>query len=66
VGEDHGPWTVRFCKALSTVRRSATIVARLDGLIALQHEVAGAAYDDGAMRLWWLRQAELALEAGVV
>jgi hypothetical protein len=51
---------------LSTVRRSSTIVARLDGLIALQHEVAGPAYDDGAMRLWWLRQAELALEAGVV
>ena len=61
-----GPWTVRFCKALSTVRRSATIVARLDGLIPLQREVAGPAYDDGAMRLWWLHQAELALEAGVV
>ena len=57
---------MRFCKALSTVRRSATIVARLDGLIPLQREVAGPAYDDGAMQLWWLRQAELALEAGVV
>ena len=79
---------------------SATIVARLDGLVALQREVAGPAYDDAAMRLgllagicwlgwnkaldivehpdpavrereraalpWWLRQAELALEAGLV
>jgi hypothetical protein len=84
------------------VRReaSATIVARLDGLLALQREVAGPAYDDDAMRLgllagiswlgwnkaldivehpdpavrereraalpWWLRQAELAIEAGLV
>jgi hypothetical protein len=79
---------------------SSTIVARLDGLVALQREVAGAAYDDDAMRLgllsglcwlgwnkaldivehpdpavrereraalpWWLRQAELALETGLV
>jgi Phosphotransferase enzyme family len=79
---------------------SATIVARLDGLLALQREVAGAAYDEDAMRvgllagiawlgwnkaldivehphsavrereraalLWWLRQAELALETGLV
>jgi hypothetical protein len=79
---------------------SATIVARLDGLLALQREVAGPAYDDDAMRLgllagitwlgwnkaldivehpdpavrereraalpWWLRQAELALETGLV
>jgi hypothetical protein len=79
---------------------SATIVARLDGLLALQREVAGPAYDDHAMRLgllagiswlgwnkaldivehpdpavrereraalpWWLRQAELALETGLV
>jgi hypothetical protein len=79
---------------------SATIVARLDGLVALQREVAGPAYDDAAMRLgllagicwlgwnkaldivehpdpavrereraalpWWLRQAELALETGLV
>jgi hypothetical protein len=79
---------------------SATIVARLDGLLALQREVAGPAYDDAAMRLgllagvcwlgwnkaldivehpdpavrereraalpWWLRQAELALETGLV
>jgi hypothetical protein len=79
---------------------SATIVARLDGLVALQREVAGPAYDDTAMRLgllagicwlgwnkaldivehpdptvrereraalpWWLRQAELALETGLV
>ena len=75
-------------------------MARLDGLLALQREVAGAAYDDDAMRLgllaglswlggtkaldivehpdpavrereraalpWWLRQAELALETGLV
>jgi hypothetical protein len=79
---------------------SATIVARLDGLLALQREVAGPTYDDDAMRLgllagiswlgwnkaldivehpdpavrereraalpWWLRQAELALETGLV
>ena len=79
---------------------SATIVARLDGLLAVQREVAGPAYDDDAMRLgllagiswlgwnkaldivehpdpavrereraalpWWLRQAELALETGLV
>ena len=30
---------------------SATIVARLDGLVALQREVAGPAYDDATMRL---------------
>ena len=30
---------------------SATIVARLDGLLALQREVAGAAYDADAMRV---------------
>ena len=80
--------------------QSATIVERLDGLVALQREVAGASYDDDAMRLglltglawlgwnkaldivehpdpavrereraalpWWLRQAELALETGLV
>jgi Phosphotransferase enzyme family len=79
---------------------SATIVGRLDGLVALQREVAGPTYDDAAMRLgllagicwlgwnkaldivehpdpavrereraalpWWLRQAELALETGLV
>ena len=79
---------------------SSTIVARLDDLLALQREVAGAAYDEDAMRLgllagiawlgwnkaldvvehpdpvvrereraalpWWLRQAELALETGLV
>jgi len=79
---------------------SATIVARLDGLVALQREVAGPTYDDAAMRVgllagicwlgwnkaldivehpdpavrereraalpWWLRQAELALETGLV
>jgi hypothetical protein len=79
---------------------SATIVALLDGLLALQREVAGSAYDDDAMRLgllagiswlgwnkaldivehpdpavrereraalpWWLRQAEVALERGLV
>ena len=79
---------------------SRTIVARLDGLLALQREAAGAAYDEVAMRLgllaglawlgwnkaldiaehpdagvrerervalrWWLRQAELALETGLV
>jgi hypothetical protein len=79
---------------------SATIVDRLEDLVALQREVAGPTYDDGAMRLgllsgltwlgwnkaldivehpdsavrereraalsWWLRQAELALETGLV
>ena len=75
-------------------------MARLDGLVALQREVAGPAYDDAAMRLgllagicwlgwnkaldivehpdqavrereraalpWWLHQAELAFETGLV
>ena len=75
-------------------------MARLDGLVALQREVAGAAYDDDAMRLcllsglcwlgwnkaldivehpdpavrerervalsWWLHQAELAFDTGLV
>ena len=79
---------------------SETIVARLDGLVALQREVAGPAYDDTALRLgllsgltwlgwnkaldivehpdpavrerervalkWWLRQAALAFETGLI
>ncbi len=79
---------------------SATIVDRLDGLVALQREVAGPSYDDDAMRVgllsgltwlawnkaldivehpdpavrerervalgWWLHQAELAFETGLV
>ena len=44
---------------------SATIVARLDGLVALQREVAGPAYDDAAMRLGLLAGICLAgLEQG--
>jgi hypothetical protein len=79
---------------------SATIVERLDGLVALHREVTGAAYDDAAVRLgllsgltwlgwnkaldivespdlavrerervalpWWLHQAELAFETGLI
>jgi hypothetical protein len=79
---------------------SETIVARLDGLVALQRESAGPAHDETALRLgllsgltwlgwnkaldivehpdpavrerervaleWWLRQAELAFETGLV
>ncbi len=77
-----------------------TIVARLDDLVALQREVAGASYDDDALRIgllaglpwlgwnksldigehpdqavrerervalrWWLHQAELAFETGLL
>jgi aminoglycoside phosphotransferase (APT) family kinase protein len=77
-----------------------TIVGRLDGLVALHREAAGAAYDETALRLgllsgitwlgwnkaldivehpdpavqererlalpWWLHQAELAFETGLV
>jgi aminoglycoside phosphotransferase (APT) family kinase protein len=81
-------------------RESETIVARLDDLVAVYREAAGAAYDEAALRLgllagltwlgwnksldivehsdpavrareqaalpWWLHQAELAFETGLI